>query len=282
MEHFLEAFKEVEPSAIREISVEVPNVRWDQIGGLGKVKKQLIQAIEWPLKYPDLFRTAKAEPPRGILLHGPPGSGKTLLAKAAATESETNFISIKGPELLSKWVGESEKGVREVFKKARQAAPCILFFDELDAIAPVRGAGGGDSHVSERVIGQLLTELDGIEGLKNVIVLAATNRIDIIDPAVLRPGRFDSLIELPMPDEQTRMAIFRIHTREKPLAKNVDLQRLAKATEGLVGADIESICKKAAMLAIESFIEAFQGTEFDYGTFQIKDLHFQEALSEIQ
>ena len=179
-------------------------------------------------------------------------------------------------------MGESEKGVREVFKKARQAAPCILFFDELDAIAPVRGAGGGDSHVSERVIGQLLTELDGIEGLKNVIVLAATNRIDIIDPAVLRPGRFDSLIELPMPDEQTRMAIFRIHTREKPLAKNVDLQRLAKATEGLVGADIESICKKAAMLAIESFIEAFQGTEFDYGTFQIKDLHFQEALSEIQ
>ncbi|MFH1941756.1 MAG: CDC48 family AAA ATPase [bacterium] len=278
MDHFMEAFKEVEASAIREVSIEIPNVHWDQIGGLNEVKQQLIEAIEWPLTYPELFGHAKTEPPRGILLYGQPGTGKTLLAKAVATESEMNFISIKGPELISKWVGESEKGVREMFKKARQAAPCILFFDEIDAIAPMRSAGGGDSHVTERVISQLLTELDGIEGLKNVVILAATNRLDMVDPAILRPGRFDSLIELPKPDEHARLEIFKVHAKDKPLAKDVNLKSLAKITDGMVGADIESLCKKAGMLAIEGFVDAYQGKNFDYSKFKIEKKHFQEAI----
>ena len=282
MDHFMDAFKDVEPSAIREVSIEIPNVHWDQVGGLKEIKQQLIQAIDWPLKYPELFSYAKAEPPRGILLYGPPGTGKTLLAKAVATESETNFISIKGPELISKWVGESEKGVREVFKKSRQAAPCILFFDEIDAIAPERGSGGSDSHVTERVISQLLTELDGIESLKNVVVLAATNRIDMVDSAILRPGRFDYLIELPNPDEEARLEIFKVHTKDKPLAKDVDVKSMAKITDGLVGADIESICRKAVLLAIEDFVDAFQGKNFNYAKFKIKRKHFQEAINTVR
>jgi len=277
MAHFLDALKEVEPSAIREVLVEVPNVRWEEVGGLEEAKQQLREAVEWPLKYGGLFAFAEIHPPRGILLHGPPGTGKTLLAKAVATESEANFISVKGPALLSKWVGESEKGVRETFRKARQAAPCIVFFDEIDAIAPLRGAGG-ESHVSERVVSQLLTELDGIEELKGVVVLAATNRLDILDPALLRPGRFDSLIVLPPPDEAARREILRVHIRSLPLAEEVDLESLAEATQGFVGSDIEAVCRKAGMLAIRGFLAAGEPTNQDYSRFRISQHHFQEAL----
>ncbi len=280
MDHFYEAMKEVEPSATREVSVEVPNVRWDQVGGLQDVKQKLIEAIEWPLKYAELFEIAKTTPPKGIVLHGQPGTGKTLLAKAVATESEVNFISIKGPELLSKWVGESEKGVRELFKKARQAAPCILFFDEIDAIAPVRGSGGSDSHVTERVISQLLTELDGIEGLKNVVVIAATNRIDIIDAAVLRPGRFDFLIELPVPDPESRTKIFNVHLHDKPLDKDVKISNLVNDTEGFVGADIESICRYASMLAIRDVVESQKGDQFDLEKLRLTMKHFKIAIND--
>jgi len=279
MHHFLEALKEVEPSATREVSVEVPNVTWDQVGGLDGVKQNLIEAIEWPLKYTELFEISNTAPPKGILLYGPPGTGKTLLAKAVATESEVNFISIKGPELLSKWVGESERGVRELFKKARQASPCILFFDELDAIAPVRGSGTGDSHVTERVISQLLTELDGVEALKNVVIIAATNRIDIIDPAVLRPGRFDYLIELPLPDLATRKAIFEVHLKNKPLETNININTLANDTDGMSGANIESICRSASMSSIREMVEFYNvNGKFDFDKFKIKMVHLTQAI----
>lgn len=254
MDDFLEALKEVEPSAIREVFTEVPDVKWSDIGGLEEVKKILQQTIEWPLKYQKLFAHANTSPSKGILLTGLPGTGKTLLAKAVANESQVNFISVKGPALLSKWIGESEKGIREVFKKGKQASPCIIFFDEIDAMVPLRGSSG-DSNVTERIISQFLTELDGIEELKGVVVLAATNRPDIIDPALLRTGRFDFQIELPIPDEATRATIFRIHTKGKPLADDVDLDALAHETEGLVGSDIEAICRRAAMLAIKEYIE---------------------------
>ncbi len=257
MDDFLAAMAEVEPSAIREVFTEVPDVCWDDIGGLGEVKRLLIETVEWPIQYGPLFAYAHTTPPKGILLYGPPGTGKTLLAKAAAEESGVNFISMKGPELLSKWVGESEKGVREVFRKAKQASPCIVFFDELDALTPSRGAGG-DSHVTERVVGQFLAEMDGIEELKGVVVLAATNRLDLIDAALLRPGRFDVLVELPMPDRDARLAIFGVHTRGKPLAPDVNLKELAEHTEGLTGADIEGLCRRAAMLAIREYLEGEQ------------------------
>ncbi len=237
MDDFMEALKEVEPSAIREVFTEIPDVKWSDVGGLEEAKRVLKETIEWPLKYSDLFKQANTNPAKGLLLTGLPGTGKTLLAKAVASESGVNFISVKGPALLSKWVGESEKGIREVFKKAKQASPCIIFFDEIDAIAPTRGASA-DSHVTERVISQLLTELDGIEELKGVVVLAASNRPDIIDPALLRAGRFDFQLELPIPDEKTRLEIFKVHTRGKPLADDVDLESLAKVTEGMVGSDI--------------------------------------------
>src|SRR5918996_4387914 len=223
MQDFLDIIKEMEPSAMREVFVEVPDVKWEDIGGLSSIKQELQEAVEWPLKYQGVFAFADAVPPKGILLYGPPGTGKTLIAKAAANESEANFISIKGPELLSKWVGESEKGVREVFRKARQAAPCIIFFDEVDAIAPRRGGSFGDAHVTERLISQLLTELDGLEVLTNVIVIAATNRPDIIDTALLRPGRFDRLLYVPSPDRDSRIQIIKIHTNKKPLAEDVDI-----------------------------------------------------------
>jgi len=223
-EAFLEALREVEPSAIREVFVETPNITWGDVGGLDEIKKRLIEAVEWPLKHAELFAQARVRPPKGILLTGPPGCGKTLLAKALAAESELNFISIKGPELMSKYVGESERGVREIFRKAKQAAPAILFFDEIDSLVPQRSAGGGDSLVAERVISQFLTELDGIEELKGVLVLAATNRPDLVDPALLRPGRFDLVLELPMPDEQVREMIFRVHAKGKPLARDVNLK----------------------------------------------------------
>jgi len=277
-DHFVEALKEVEPSAIREVLVEVPNVRWDQVGGLQEAKQELREMIEWPLKYGGLFAFAGIEVPRGMLLHGPSGTGKTLLAKAVANESEMNFITVKGPALLSKWVGESEKGVREIFRKARQVAPCIVFFDEIDAIAPHRG-GGADSHVTERVVSQLLTELDGIEELKGVVVLAATNRLDILDPALLRAGRFDSLMPLPVPDGEARREIFHVHTRGIPLADDVDLDSLADATEGFVGSDIAGVCKKAGMLAVRDFLATDDAQTSDYSRFHIAQRHCQEALA---
>jgi len=274
MDDFMEALKEVEPSAIREVFTEIPDVKWSDVGGLEEIKRVLKETIEWPIKYSDLFKQANTSPAKGLLLTGLPGTGKTLLAKAVASESGVNFISVKGPALLSKWVGESERGIREVFKKAKQASPCIIFFDEIDAIAPTRGASA-DSHVTERVISQLLTELDGIEELKGVVVLAASNRPDIIDPALLRAGRFDFQLELPIPDEKTRLEIFKVHTRGKPLADDVDVESLAKATEGLVGSDIEAVSKRASMLAIREFVNQ---KKKDVTKFKISAQHFSNAL----
>jgi len=254
MNDFSEALKEVEPSAIREVFVEVPDVSWGNVGGLGEVKQKLVEAVEWPLRYPQLFQEANVKPPKGILLSGSPGTGKTLVAKALAHESEVNFISIKGPELMSKYVGESEKGVREVFRKAKQASPCILFFDEFDSLVPERGMGE-NSQATERVISQFLTELDGLEELKGVLILAATNRKDLIDSAILRPGRFDFVLDFPLPDEKARQEIFGIHVSGKPLAPDIDFEVLAEETEGLSGAEVEVICREAAMLAIREFIQ---------------------------
>ena len=258
MQDFLDVIKEMEPSAMREVFVEVPDVKWEDIGGLSSIKQELQEAVEWPLKYQQIFTYADATPPKGILLYGPPGTGKTLIAKAAANESEANFISIKGPELLSKWVGESEKGVREVFRKARQAAPCIIFFDEMDAIAPRRGGDFGDTHVTERLISQLLTELDGLEILTNVIVIGATNRPDIIDAALLRPGRFDRLLYVPPPDRDSRIQIIKIHTKKKPLADDVNIEQLADHTEGYTGADIASLSSAAVMLAVREYVSKYK------------------------
>jgi transitional endoplasmic reticulum ATPase len=254
MNDFQGSLKEIEPSAMREVLVEVPNVKWDDIGGLKEVKEELQEAIEWPLKYPEIFEHMNTEPPKGVLLYGPPGTGKTMLAKAVANESEANFISIKGPELLSKWVGESEKGVRDVFRKARQASPTIIFFDELDSITPTRGGGFGNSHVTERVISQILTELDGLEELKDVVVIGATNRLDMVDTALLRPGRFDKLLNVPIPDLEARKEILKIHLKNKPLTKDVNVDQLAEKTEGYSGADLAALCNTAAMLVIKEHI----------------------------
>ncbi|MBI5125220.1 MAG: CDC48 family AAA ATPase, partial [Planctomycetes bacterium] len=281
MEHFLQALKEIEPSAIREVFVEVPDVGWEDVGGLEEVKRQLQEAVEWPLRYEKLFERARLTPPKGILLTGPPGTGKTLLAKALAREGKVNFISIKGPALLSKYVGESERAVRDIFRKARQAAPCILFFDEIDAIAPRRGAGGLDSGVAERVISQLLTELDGIEELKGVLILGATNRADIIDPALLRAGRFDATIEIPFPDREARLKIFQVHTRDKPITKEVGLDELVRQTEGWSGADIELLCRKATMIAIRNLIEK-KGEGVAPHELHIGTRDFTQALEEIK
>jgi len=278
MDDFLEALKEVEPSAIREVFTEVPDVKWSDIGGLEEVKKILQQTIEWPLKYQKLFEQANTSPSKGILLTGVPGTGKTLVAKAVANESQVNFISVKGPALLSKWVGESEKGIREVFKKGKQASPCIIFFDEIDAMVPLRGSST-DSNVTERIISQFLTELDGIEELKGVVVLAATNRPDIIDPALLRTGRFDFQIELPIPDEATRATIFGIHTKGKPLADDVDMDALARETEGLVGSDIEAICRRAAMLAIKEYVDH---NKTELSDLKINRYHFLHELESLK
>jgi transitional endoplasmic reticulum ATPase len=250
MEDFMYALRFVDPSALREVLVETPNVTWNDIGGLEELKQELKEAIEWPLKYADIFEEAGAKPPKGILLCGPPGTGKTLLAKAVAKESEANFIHVKGPALMNKFVGESEKGVREIFRKAKQTAPCIIFFDEIDALVPKRGSGSADSHVSERVISQFLTEMDGLEELHGVMILAATNRIDIIDPAMLRPGRFDLFLQVPPPDKEARLEIFKIHTAKNPLAKDVSLENLVVETEECTGADIEAICREATMRTI--------------------------------
>ena len=253
---FKTALKEIQPSALREVLVQVPNVSWDDVGGLDDAKQELKEAVEWPLKYPDKFEKFGIKPPKGTLLYGIPGTGKTLLAKAVANESDANFIAIKGPELLSKWVGESEKGVREVFRKARQTAPTVIFFDEIDSIASNRGAEAGDSGVTKRVVNQLLTEMDGLEELDDVAIIAATNRPDILDPGLVRPGRFDRHIKVDTPDEKSRLAIFKVHTKDMPLAEDVKLSRLAKNTEGYVGADIEAVCREAAMLTLREDINS--------------------------
>jgi transitional endoplasmic reticulum ATPase len=253
---FKTALKEIQPSALREVLVQVPNVSWDDVGGLDDAKQELKEAVEWPLKYPDKFEKFGIKPPKGTLLYGIPGTGKTLLAKAVANESDANFIAIKGPELLSKWVGESEKGVREVFRKARQTAPTVIFFDEIDSIASNRGAEAGDSGVTKRVVNQLLTEMDGLEELDDVAIIAATNRPDILDPGLVRPGRFDRHIKVDTPDEESRLAIFKVHTKDMPLAEDVKLSRLAKNTEGYVGADIEAVCREAAMLTLREDINS--------------------------
>ncbi len=250
---FLAALREMQPSSLREVFVETPNVKWDEIGGLVEAKRELQEAVEWPLKYASVFEHMSATPPKGVLLYGPPGTGKTLLAKAVATESQANFINVKGPEFLSKWVGESEKAVRETFRKARQASPCIIFMDEIDSIAPVRG-GEGDSHVTERVISQMLTEIDGLQSLHNVVVIAATNRPDMLDPALLRPGRFDRLVRIPTPDLEGRKQILRIHTAKKPLAGDVDLDDLARRTDGYSGADLAALTNEAVMLSIRALV----------------------------
>ena len=281
---FYEALKMVEPSALREVLLEVPNVRWDDIGGLDEVKEELKEAVEWPLKYPEAFLGLGITPPKGILLYGPPGTGKTLLAKAVANESEANFIAIKGPEVLSKWVGESEKNIREIFRKARQAAPTVIFIDEIDAIAPRRGTDV--NRVTDRLINQLLTEMDGIQENSGVVVIAATNRPDIIDPALLRPGRFDRLILVPAPDEKARLEIFKVHTRRVPLAGDVSLEELAKRTEGYTGADIEAVVREAAMIAMrralqEGIIRPGMKADEIRGKVKVTMKDFESALKKI-
>lgn len=271
MEDFLNAYKEITPTAMREVYIEVPTVHWSDIGGLEEVKQDLSEAVEWPLKSPEIFKRLGIKPPKGILLYGPPGCGKTLLARAVATESEANFITIKGPEVFSKWVGESEKAIREVFRKARMAAPTVIFFDEIDSLLPRRGLGFADSGVTQRVISQLLTEMDGIVTLEDIVVIAATNRPDIVDPAVLRPGRFDRLIYVPQPDEKSRLEIFNIYTKNMPLTKDVDVAHLAIVTKNYSGADIEALCREAAMYALRKDVNAKEVTMTD----------FQEAMKRI-
>lgn len=279
MAHFMSALAEVEPSAIREVAAEVPDVKWDDVGGLDPIKNELRQAVEWPLKYGPLLSHAKVRAAKGILLTGPPGTGKTLLARAAASQTGVNFISIKGPSLLSKFVGDSEKAIREVFKKARQAAPSILFFDEIDAIATTRSGGGADSSVSQRVIAQLLTEMDGIEDLKGVLVMAATNRKDMLDPALLRAGRFDLLLEVPAPDAEGRAKIFTVHLRGRPLAPTVDPMELAASTAGFTGADIEAVCQRAALFAVREIIE-LHGDLAEPSRMSIEERHLLAAVQE--
>ncbi len=279
---FNNALREMSPSALREVFIESPNIHWRDIGGVEDVKQELKEAVEWPMTYPALFKHLSARPPRGILLYGPPGTGKTMLAKAVATESQANFISVKGPEFLSKWVGESEKAVRETFRKAKQSAPCIVFFDEIDSIAPARG-NGGDSHVTERMVSQMLSEIDGLEEMHNVTVIAATNRPDIIDPALLRPGRIDRLVFVTPPDEKARYEIFSIHLANKPIDSDVDLNILAKDTEDFTGADIASVCNEATMLAIREYVNSGKPT----GEGAITELklgyhHFRDAMTKVK
>ena len=289
------ALREITPSGMREVFIENPDVSWDEVGGLENVKRELQEAVEWPMKYPTLYSKLGHRMPRGILLHGPSGTGKTLLAKAVATESEANFITVRGPELLSKWVGESERGVREIFRRARQASPCVIFFDEIDSIAPVRGVGG-ETAVTERVVSQLLTELDGIETLHGVVVLAATNRADMIDTALLRPGRFDKIILVPMPDKESRKKILEISTKEIPIDKElkneagknldyVDLEKLSESTDGLSGADVASVANTAVSLVIHEFLAKFpdqKEAEKQAATAKVTMRHFEEAVRKVR
>jgi len=264
MKDFLDAFKEITPTALREVEIEIPNIRWEDVGGLDEVKQRLVEAVEWPLKYPEKFEKFGIKPPRGILLYGPPGCGKTLLAKAIATESEANFISVKGPEIFNKWVGESEKAIREIFRKARQAAPCIVFFDEIESIIPRKDLVDDSSGVTNRVSSQFLSEIDGVEELSDVIVIGATNRPDLIDPPAMRPGRLDRLIYVPPPDEKARYAILRIYTKKMPLSPDVNLREMAARTEGYSGADLESLCREAALNSLRKNIEADYVTREDF------------------
>ncbi len=282
MDDFMAAYREMQPSTLREVLLEAPNVKWEDIGGLEGPKQELMESVEWPLKYASLFSHMGATPPKGLLLYGPPGTGKTLLAKAVATESEANFISVKGPEFLSKWVGESEKAVRETFRKARQAAPCVIFLDEIDAIAPVRGRSS-DSGVTERVISQILTEMDGLEPLHNVVVIAATNRPDIMDPALMRPGRFDRLVYVPPPDLPARKEILRIHTKGKPLDDDVDLDKLASKMDKYTGAEISAVCNEAVMLAIRDYV--LEGGDLDDESVKARKVsmkYFEKAMENVE
>jgi transitional endoplasmic reticulum ATPase len=272
MSDFLSALREIEPSALREVAIEVPDVDWNDIGGLESVKRDLRESIEWPIHHRALLRDARLRPPKGILLHGPPGTGKTLLAKAAAKQCGANFISVKGPELLSKFVGDSERGIREIFRKARQAAPCVVFFDEIDALVP-RRAAGGDGHVSSRVVAQMLAEMDGVEDLHGVVVLGATNRADMLDPALLRPGRFDHVLEIGYPDEADRLAILRVHSRGRPLPGTVDLNDLARRTAGFSGAQLDRVIRDATWFALREMIANGMNAPFE-----IRALHIEAAL----
>ncbi len=284
MEDFENALKDVMPSAMREVYLETPDIHWKDIGGLENVKKELQEAVEWPLKYPDLYTAIGYNMPKGILLYGPSGTGKTLLAKSVATESEANFISVRGPELLSKWVGESERGVREVFRRARQASPCVIFFDEIDALAPVRGLGG-DSMVTERVVSQLLTELDGIQALNGVVVLAATNRMDMVDPALLRAGRFDKLLFIPPPDKAARRSILDLQTKGKPIGKDLDLERVSEMMDGFTGADITSVVNTSVSLVLQEYVAKFPKPE-DAKKNAIEAVvtmkHFEDAIRKVK
>jgi transitional endoplasmic reticulum ATPase len=266
---FEEALKEIEPSAMREVLVEVPRVNWTDMGGLGALKQELIESIEWPIKQPEKFQKMGIRPPKGILLYGPPGTGKTMIAQAVANETNANFISIRGPQMLSKWVGESEKAIREIFRKARQVSPAIIFFDELDSIAPMRGMDEG-GRVMERVVNQLLAELDGLEALKDVVVIAATNRPDILDPALLRSGRFDRMLLVGPPDRQGRHEILKIHASRTPKGEDVSLEELAELTDGYVGSDLDNLCREAAMLALREGLD------------RVEMRHYREALKKVR
>ena len=286
---FRKALVEVTPSGMREVFIENPDVSWDQVGGLAEVKKELMEAVEWPMKYPGLYDKLGHKMPRGILLHGPSGTGKTLMAKAVATQSEANFISVRGPELLSKWVGESERGIREIFKRARQSAPCVIFFDEIDSIAPIRGAGG-ETAVTERVVSQLLTELDGMENMHGVVVLAATNRADMIDPALLRPGRFDKIVSIPLPDKESRKMILKINCEDIPIADpngpdKIDLDKLAENTDGLSGADVAAIANTAVSLVVHEHLDGApdpKAVEEKVGNARVTMKHFEEAVKKVK
>jgi len=279
---FFGALRDMQPSSMREVLIEKPNVHWDDIGGLEEAKQELREVVEWPLKYASLFYHMKARTPRGVLMYGPPGTGKTLLAKAVATESQANFINVKGPEFLSKWVGESEKAVREIFRKARQAAPCIIFMDEIDSVAPKRGVVD-DTRVTERIISQMLTEMDGLETLHNVVVIAATNRPDLVDEAILRPGRFDRVVSVPLPDTDARRHILAVHTREMPLAQDVDMEEIAKKTEGFTGADIAGICNEASILSIRRYVaKGGVNSESEFAQLRVTMDDFVEAMEKIR
>ena len=287
---FTKALIEVTPSGMREVFIENPDVSWEEVGGLEDVKRELQEAVEWPMKYPGLYDKLGHKMPRGILLHGPSGTGKTLLAKAVATQSEANFISVRGPELLSKWVGESERGIREIFKRARQSAPCVVFFDEIDSIAPIRGAGG-ENAVTERVVSQLLTELDGMENMHGVVVLAATNRADMIDPALLRPGRFDKIIQIPLPDKESRKSILKLNAEKIPIIteasdpKHIDFEKLSELTDGLSGADTASIANTAVSLVIHEYLDSHPDVkDIEKTTIDAKVTmkHFEEAVKKVR